>query len=59
MNLNDDTKKLWELRELCRESNIPFLIDLHAYDELPQSFQQEIMRNYVVVFPAKLESLLD
>ena len=51
--------KLWELRELCRESNIPCLIDLHAYAELPQSFQQEILRNYVVIFPDKMESLLD
>ena len=58
-SFNDESKKLWELRELCRESNIPFLIDLHAYDELPQSFQQEILKNYVVIFPAKMESLSD
>ena len=58
-NLNDDTKKLWELRELCRESNIPFLIDLQAYDELPQPFQQEILRNYIVIFSVKMELLLN
>jgi len=45
---------LYELRELLRESNIPFLIDINEFDKLPDSFQKEILKNYVVIYKNKL-----
>ncbi len=40
----------WELKEIFTESNIPFLIDIHEFDLLPKSFQEEILKKYVVLF---------
>lgn len=42
--------RLYELKELLQESNIPFLIDIHVYDDLPESFKQEILKNYTVIY---------
>lgn len=50
----DDKCFLYELKELLSDSNIPFLIDINEYDKLPESFQKEIMRNYVKIFPLKI-----
>lgn len=44
-------KYLYKLREIISESNIPFLIDINIYDNLPESFKQEIDKNSVKVFP--------
>ena len=49
-NFNDDTKNIIELRTLLNNSDIPFLIDIHEFDKLPQSFQAEILRSYVRVY---------
>ena len=43
-------KRLFELKELLSESNIPFLIDVNIYENLPQSFQEEIDKNNVELF---------
>lgn len=51
-SFNDACKTLSELNALLVESNIPFLIDISEYERLPATFQQEILKNYVVVFPA-------
>ena len=50
-SFNDTSKNLSELNALLIESNIPFLIDINEYDKLPAAFQQEILKNYVVIFP--------
>lgn len=47
---NEDGKSVGELRELLRDSDVPFLIDIQEFDKLPQSFQKEIARQYVVIF---------
>lgn len=36
--------------ELLNDSDIPFLIDINIFDNLPQSFQDEILKNYVRIF---------
>lgn len=51
-SFNDPDKKLWELKELLEESNIPFLMDITEFDRLPASFQEEIKKNHVILFPA-------
>ncbi len=41
--------KLYDLAEAFRESNIPFLIEARDWARLPESFQREIERDYVVL----------
>lgn len=40
-----------ELKESIQESNIPFLVEIFILNKLPQSFQVEIERNNVEIFP--------
>jgi predicted nucleotidyltransferase len=35
-----------KLREAFDESNLPFRVDLHIWDELPESFHENIQNNY-------------
>lgn len=41
---------LFELKEALQESNIPFLIDIFEFDKLPQNFQKEIEKKYIVLY---------
>ena len=43
-------KYLFELKEILSESNIPFLVDINIYDNLPQSFKAEIDKNNIEIF---------
>lgn len=45
-------KYLFELKEIFSNSNITFLIDVNLYDDLPQSFKDEIDKNNVKIYPA-------
>jgi len=38
-----------ELKDELDESNLPFLVDLHVWDEIPERFQEGIRRKYCVV----------
>lgn len=49
-SFNDQSKNLYELKEILNDSNIPFLIDIHEFDKLPESFQKEIEKNYIVFY---------
>ena len=37
-----------ELKDALTESNIPFLVDLHVWDEVPERFHEIIRKEYVV-----------
>ncbi len=37
------------LKEALDESNLPFLVDLHVWDEVPEQFHEIIRREYVVL----------
>ena len=37
-------------KELLSESNIPFIVDVHEFENLPVSFQKEILKNYIVIY---------
>ncbi len=50
-SFNSEGKMLYELKELLSESNIPFLVDINMFDTLPESFKEEILKNYVKIFP--------
>ena len=43
-------KKLFELKKILSESNIPFLIDINIYENLPKTFQEEIDNNSIKIF---------
>ena len=43
-----DAKQLG-LDELAESSKIPFIVDLHVWDEIPERFREIIRKEYVVV----------
>lgn len=49
-----DNTNLFDLREELNNSNIPFLIDIFELAKLPENFQIEIKKNYVVIYDGKL-----
>ena len=38
-----------ELNEALDESNLPFIVDLHVWDEVPKRFHEIIRKEYVVL----------
>lgn len=42
-----------ELREALCESNLPFVVDLHVWDEVPEKFHEIIRKEYVVLQEAE------
>lgn len=45
----DDAQQFNQLRDELDESNLPFIVDLHVWEELPKSFQEVIRENYLVL----------
>ena len=43
--------ELSQLREALEESNFPFMVDLHIWDELPAVYQDNIRANAVPLVP--------
>lgn len=50
-DFNDKNCNIFDLRQILNHSNIPFLIDIFELYKLPENFQKEIKRNYIVIFP--------
>ncbi len=42
-----------ELKDALAESNLPFPVDLHVWDDVPERFREIIRKEYVVVQEAK------
>ena len=42
-----------ELKEALAESDLPFLVDLHVWDDVPERFHEIIRKEYVVLQEAK------
>jgi len=42
-----------ELKEALAESNLPFPVDLHVWDDVPERFREIIRKEYVVVQEAR------
>ena len=40
---------IFALKTALQESNIPFLVDMVKFENLPESFQKEILKKYVVI----------
>lgn len=41
---------LAKLKSALEESSIPFLIDIIKFENVPESFQKEILKNHVVLY---------
>lgn len=52
-DFGQDVGHINELKEAFTESNIPFLIDILEFERIPQSFQKEIEKKYVVIYNGK------
>lgn len=46
---SDQESKVMRLREALEESSLPFRVDVHIWDRLPNSFHERITKNYVVL----------
>lgn len=46
-----ENKYLFDLKEIISNSNITFLVDINLYENLPVSFQQEIDKNNIKIYP--------
>ena len=44
-----ENANLSELKNLLSESDIPFIVDIHEFDKLPKSFQNEILKKYIII----------
>lgn len=53
-NLQNEKINIADLKEILQEINIPFLIDIFELHKLPKSFQDEVERSKVEIYP-KLE----
>ncbi len=42
---------IYELRHRVKDSNVPFLVDIFDLPTLPQSFQEDIVKTRVEIFP--------
>ena len=49
-SFNEEGKYLYELKTLLIDSDIPFLMDINEFDKLPESFQKEIEKDYIVIW---------
>ena len=47
---NANNIKAFQLKEIISNSNIPFLVDIQEFDNLLKSFQEEILKNYIVIY---------
>lgn len=52
-SFHEEKKSVAELRRLLNDSDLPFLTDLQEFDKLPVSFQTEIRKGYVQIFPVE------
>ena len=48
-DFNDKNKNVYELKELINNSNIPIIVDILDFNNIPESFQKEIEKDYVVI----------
>ncbi len=50
-DFGDDNCNIGELRNILTNSNIPFLIDISMFNDLPESFRENILKKHIVIYP--------
>ena len=48
-DFNDKTKNIYKLKELINDSDIPIIVDILDFYNIPESFQKEIEKDYVII----------
>jgi len=48
-----ENSNIVELKEVFTQSNLPFLIDIFEFDRVPKSFQEEIEKKHIVIYPVE------
>ncbi len=49
-NFNSPDKNIYDLRALINDSDIPIIVEIMDFNNIPASFQEEILKDYVVIF---------
>lgn len=49
-SFNSPNKNIYDLRTLINDSDIPIIVELLDFNNIPASFQEEILKDYVVIF---------
>lgn len=52
-NLSQCNISLNDLKNIIKESNIPFLVDIADFENIPDSFIEIINKNYIMIYPVK------
>ena len=50
-SFNVDGKYISKLKDLINDSDLPFLVDITDFEKLPESFKNEIHKNYIKIYP--------
>jgi predicted nucleotidyltransferase len=45
----EQQRQVSELRDALDESNLPFIVDLHIWDDLPEHFHETIRKEHIVL----------
>ena len=50
-NFDEIEYSLCDIKQAINESNIPFLVDIFVLESLPKSFQEEINKENIIIYP--------
>ncbi len=49
-DFNSPNKNIYDLQTLINDSYIPIIVEILDFNDIPASFQKEILKDYVVIF---------
>lgn len=55
-NSREYLNQIYGAIDAIQESTIPFLVELRAWDYLPESFKTEILKNYELVYDSSMRA---
>lgn len=49
-NFNDENCNINELKNIINKSNLPYIVDINLFDNMPDYMQKEILKNNIIIF---------
>lgn len=49
-SFNDENCNINELKNIINKSNLPYIVDINLFDNMPDYMQQEILKNNIIIF---------
>lgn len=49
-NFNDENCNINELKNIINKSNLPYIVDINLFDNMPDYMQKEILNNNIIIF---------